>query len=240
MKLAADVDSLVDCATTLWLGIADTAGAMDSLTKAPISAGHHNAVGARLFTTKLCQVHLSRANERRTCPIDGCAKELKDAAAALAHSAYHIVHSPHEVPHTEMCPLCYGPASECPPFVIKLSSNSIQPRVLCTKYAPSAKSDAPENGVKYSAASLSMSSAFSPSTNRPIVCPACNPDLAEKKHQPPSFNTNKKNKKKIRPAVWSYNMKAHWRRLHHTTAMPQGLEHDLKLSTDEMTALKIA
>jgi len=29
VKLAADVDALVDCATTLWLGIADTAGAMD-------------------------------------------------------------------------------------------------------------------------------------------------------------------------------------------------------------------
>lgn len=193
-----------------------------------------------LATTERRQVQLSRAKECLTCPIGGCSKELKDATAALTHSAYHILYSSLKVPHTEMCPLCYGPASECPPFLVKNSTSSLQPRVICARYAPSAKADAPENGVKFSAASLSKSSKHSPSTNRPIVCPACNPDLAEARHQPPSYKTSRKNKKKIRPAVWSYNMKAHWRRLHHTVAMPQGLEDDLKLSTHEMTALKTA
>ena len=63
------------------------------------------------FATELRQVQLSRAKECLVCPIGGCSKELKDATAALTHSAYHILYSPLKVPHIEMCPLCYGPAS---------------------------------------------------------------------------------------------------------------------------------
>jgi hypothetical protein len=225
-KLAADIVGLTDCAATLWLRIAEEPAAIASLSKAPLGAAHHDASGARLFATELRQVHLSQANELRICPIDGCSKVIKDTAAALKHSAAHILHSPHKIPYIEMCPLCFGPTSECLAFLVM---NSIpQPRIICSMYAPSAKPDAPESGVKFTAASLAKSSSLSPSTNRPIVCSACNPNLAATAHQLPSYVANKKNKARIRPAVWSYNMKAHWRRLHESTTMPPGLENDLK------------
>ena len=118
---------------------------------------------------------------------------------------------PQKIPRTEMCPLCFGPASECPPFLVM--NSSLQPRIVCSTYAPTANADAPERGVKFAAASLAKHSSYAPSTNRPIVCSACNPNLAATAHQLPSYVANKKNKARIRPAVWSYNMKAHWRRL---------------------------
>ena len=86
--------------------------------------------------------------------------------------------------------------------------------------------------------SLKKSTKTAPSTNHLSVCPACNPDLAEDEHQIISTATTTKRKKAIRPAVWSYNMKAHWLRLHNSTDMPVGLDDALKLDKLEKNTLK--
>jgi hypothetical protein len=201
VKLAADVTAIEDCAASLWLRIADVPGGVASLKTAPASVAHRDASGARLFTTELREVLVSRANASLPCPVVGCVKEIKDVAAALAHSAYHALHTPEKVQHPEMCPLCFGPASGCPPFLVK--GSSLQPRIVCSAYAPSASRNDPTYGAKFSAASLKKSTRPAPSTNHPIVCPACNPDLAEGEHQIISVAATKRNKKSIRPAVWS-------------------------------------
>ena len=68
IKLAADIPALDDCAASLWLRIADEPGAVNSLTTAPVSVAHHDASGARIFTTELRKVLVSPANACRPCP----------------------------------------------------------------------------------------------------------------------------------------------------------------------------
>jgi len=106
-----------------------------------------------------------------------------------------------------MCPLCFGPASDCTPYLVK--TGSLQPRIQCKTYASSAtKHNIEDVGVKFQMKTLEKSSSAAPSTNRPIVCPLCEPNLAEDNHLS-SSRGSKKNKAKVRPAVWSYNMRAH-------------------------------
>jgi hypothetical protein len=225
IMLAADIDALYDCAKLMWLRIADEPGSIDDLAKVTVAAAHHDSTGRRLFTTELRAVHTSRAGGRRSCPI--CSKELTDEKAALAHSAYHIVHTPNSMPHKETCPLCFGPSKDCPPFLIKTSS--LQPRIACSTYAPASSKTNPDQGVKFQAKSLETSSESNPSTNHPIVCPACHPEL---------YATSKKHKATTRPAVWSYNMLAHWQRLHASSAMPLDLTTAIELSPTERSNLK--
>ena len=113
-----------------------------------------------------------------------------------------------------------------------------QARIACSAYAPSANFNNPESGVKFSTASLAKSTKKAPSTNRPIVCPACHPNLADDAHKLASMTATRKRKSNIRPAIWSYNMKAHWHHLHASTAMSAGLEEALKVTCDEKDALK--
>jgi hypothetical protein len=155
-----------------------------------------------------------------------CSKALLNAEAALSHAAYHMIVLPNSLPHSEMCPLCYGPASDCPPFVLSTDS-SLQPRILCATYAPGATAANLERAVKFQDASLMKSTVKNPSTNRPIVCPSCHPQLEEPAHTAtPTITLKRKNKK--RPAVWSYNMRAHWLRLHSSSAMPLGLSRAIE------------
>jgi hypothetical protein len=88
---------------------------------------------------------------------------------------------------------------------------------------------------------MSNSSAGLPSTNFPIVCPVCEPTLADAAHKLPSQITNKKSTKKLsimRPAVMNYNFRAHWKKLHATTDMPVGLSDVLKLAPNERALLR--
>jgi hypothetical protein len=235
VKLAADIDTLDSCATMLWLRIADHIASVEALVKAPLAAAHRDAENNILFVTEAGQVRAAPAGARRACPI--CAKQLMSAGYALLHASYHSVHTPRSLPHAEMCPLCFGPAANCPPFLLK--TNTLQPRVICSAYAPSASAEDPERGVKFQAKTLSKSLQTNPSTNRPIVCPACHPNLAEDKHKSPSSapsNNSRKNTK--RPAVWSYNMRAHWARLHASSNLPEGLMTDIKLAKEEPKLLK--
>ena len=78
--------------------------------------------------TKQREVLLSRASEQRVCPIAGCSKKIYNATAALQHSGYHALHTPLKMQHSETCPLCLGPASQCPPFLVKHANSIPQAR----------------------------------------------------------------------------------------------------------------
>ena len=136
----------------------------------------------------------------------------------------------------DKCPLCFGPASACAPFLVK--NMTLQPRIACKAYAPEASQANLERAVKFSGKSLASSSKTSPSTNRPIVCPACHPELAEDAHKPENSGAPKKRKGMVRPAVWSYNMRAHWQRLHSTTPMFRGIAAAIELAPNERDRLK--
>ena len=78
-----------------------------------------------------------------------------------------------------------------------------------------------------------------PSTNVPIVCPLCEPDLADPAHKPPGAPavSPTKRKKTARPAVMKYNMLVNWAELHQSTAIPAGLEAALALAPQERALL---
>jgi hypothetical protein len=233
VKLAAGMETLASCATVMWLRIADETAAVEALSKAPLAAAHRDSAKNILFATEAGQVVAARAGARRVCPL--CAKELATAQIALLHASLHITSSPSTLPYSEICPLCFGPSAKCPPFLVK--SSTLQPRVVCSTYAPSASPEHPDRGVKFQAATLLKSNKTNPSTNRPIVCPGCHPDLADDDHKPPSAPSKSKKPSK-RPAVWSYNMRAHWERVHPSSEMPEGLATAIKLGKDERAWLK--
>ena len=139
----------------------------------------------------------------------------------MTHAAYHILFTPQKV-ESEMCPLCFGPSADCPPYIL----NTGQPRILCTTYASTATVNRVHEGVTFSFRSMAKVSENAPSTNRPIICPECRP-------QPISGRFGK-----ARIAVWSYNMKAHWKRLHRTSTMPPSLENIIKLGEGEKAQIK--
>jgi hypothetical protein len=97
------------------------------LGRTPERLGTHQVARVRcgdaenhiLFVTEASQVRAAPAGARRACPI--CAKQLTGAGHALLHASYHIVYTP----SSEMCPLCFGLVSNCPPFLIK--TNTLQP-----------------------------------------------------------------------------------------------------------------
>lgn len=151
-----------------------------------------------------------------------CTYAIDGPKDALLHSAVHAI-ATEDIEEPEYCPLCFGPAKECPIYLSKATSknNPQQPLVFCGTYAES-----PEEGVKFSAKSLQKSTLNAPSTNHPVVCPACNPELRDKK----------------RTAVWSYNMHAHWARVHHAEDMRSEqwseLREDIKITTEEKDRLR--
>jgi hypothetical protein len=121
--------------------------------------------------------------------------------------------------------------------LVKYSDNP-QPRIACSSFAPSATPLNPDSGVKFQYAAMKKSTETNPSTNRPITCPACHPNLAEPGHMTPLTPASSKRKSKSRPAVWSYNMAAHWGRLHKSTGMPEGLARDIAFAENEKKWLR--
>jgi hypothetical protein len=230
VKLAADVPSLTDCTSLLWARNVDDTDSIATLAKLPDAAVHRGTNNVPLFSISASLVAAAPAGAQRSCPI--CSKNLANVDAALSHAAYHAIVLPNTLTHAEMCPLCYGPAADCPPFVFKTGS-SLQPRILCATYAPGVTVSNLESAVKFQAASLAKSTAKNPSTNRPIVCPLCHPTLAEPAHTATQIKATKRKDTK-RPAVWSYNMRAHWLRLHDSSAMPLGLARAIELDVSEV------
>ena len=236
LQLSADIATLEETAKTLWYRIIDEEGAVQGLSKATPAARHLTDESKHLFVMDKGEVAAAEASNERSCPICGVA--LKSKEHALKHSAMHHLKEPTKLPHAEMCPLCFGPASACPLYIVKTST--LQPRIVCKVYAPTASTTDPERGVKYAMKKMKSFSKTSPSTNHPIVCPACHPELAEPAHLPVAAESpgkKKKKKKKARAAVWSYNMRAHWGRLHATSAMPAGLAAAIALDPRERDAL---
>jgi hypothetical protein len=237
INLAADVDTLADVATVLWLRTAGESASAEALAKAPHAVAHRDASTHILFAIEGSVVDAAPAGSRRSCPL--CSKTLPTPGVALSHASYHIIHTSEAMRHSEACPLCFGPAANCTPFLLKTST--LQPRIACQTFAPSASAEHADRGVKFQAQSLSKSTTSNPSTNRPIVCPACHPDLAEAHHLSPAVQATKRKlarKSTTRPAVWSYNMRAHWSRVHNSSTMPAGLAADIRLAIDESKLLK--
>jgi hypothetical protein len=234
VKLTAGVATLNDCLSLVWTRIVDDTGVIASLSKLPDAAAHRGLDNAPLFCVSPSHVAANPAGALRTCSI--CSKNLASPEAALSHAAYHAIAQPGTLPHSEMCPLCNGPASGCPPYVYK--NATAQPRVLCSTWAPGATAANLDRAVKFQSASLAKSTKSNPSTNRPIVCPLCHPDLAEQAHTSTPAASSGKRKDKVRPAVWSYNMRAHWLRLHSSSAMPLGLSRAIELAVGEASLIK--
>lgn len=91
--------------------------------------------------------------------------------------------------------------------------------------------------ITFSMAAMMKSTKSSPSTNFPIVCPTCTPELALVQHLPLGHDVNlisKKKKTMDRPAVWKYNMLAHYASVHGgIDHIPDGLALDLTVSDNE-------
>ena len=85
-------------------------------------------------------------------------------------------------------------------------------------------------------APMSKSSKGSQSSNIPIVCPLCHPDLALPVHSDVQTISNKKKAAK-RPAVWKYNMEFHFATKHHGSIMAQALVNALKPVDNEESRL---
>lgn len=106
------------------------------------------------------------------------------------------------------------------------------------RYTPSA--DPIDLGfcLSYSMIPMSKSSTTSPSSNHPIVCPLCHPDLALPAHfhEPPV--SSKKKKVSKRPAVWKYNMEFHFRDKHRGSEVSAGLLKALAEVPHEVDRLK--
>ena len=74
-------------------------------------------------------------------------------------------------------------------------------------------------------------SAKAPTTNRPVVCPKCEPDLT-------ATNAGK-NKRRKRPAVMTYNVPSHWATAHTGSQMPADVEAQIALAPHEKEMLKL-
>ena len=74
-------------------------------------------------------------------------------------------------------------------------------------------------------------SAKAPTTNRPVVCPKCEPDLT-------ATNAGK-NKRRKRPAVMTYNAPSHWATAHTGSQMPADVEAQIALAPHEKEMLKL-
>jgi hypothetical protein len=233
--LEGDIEALTDVLSSLWLGVADKTAAIGALSKFPKVAAHRGSSNEVLFVTGGEKVQAAPAGAARKCQL--CTVEINSPSAALLHFSFHAVATPSLLLQEESCPLCFGAAADCPPLLVRYSDHP-QPRIACSSFAPSATPLNPDSGVKFQYAAMKKSTETNPSTNRPITCPTCHPNLAEPGHMTPLTPASSKKKSKIRPAVWSYNMAAHWGRLRKSTGMPEGLARDIAFAENEKKWLR--
>ena len=225
-KLSTEVKTLQEVADALWLRVDANDEVVLTMTKAPAAMRHSTQERKELF------VVAKVVDTSRKCSM--CSKILTDTRDALKHNAAHRVVDYKKL-RPETCALCLGPAENCPVFVV--GSNQ-QPRVVCRVFAPTASADAPDDGVKFKAKSLAKSTDGAPSTNRPVVCPLCHPELADPAHLPSGATQKKKRKAKYRPAIWSYNAVEHHKRLHKSSVMPPAFFNACNPSDEELAKLK--
>ena len=217
VHLSVDVDAVHDVSVLKWLDITKPPGTLPALLKkAPTTCLHHGSLGAVLFPVGAAESPVTQELINHKCAIANCGVVLGDAHAAIGHSSYHMLHTPTLVPNSESCPLCLGPADMCPAYLIKTGSSYLQPRLLCQIFSPGSTPGDPTTGVKLTAAAMSKSTQNTPSTNAPIICPACEPISANPEHLNQSTSMSKGKVKKNCVAVMKYNMRVHWNILHST------------------------
>jgi len=86
----------------LWLRVVDEPGGLESLPKIVAGNLHKDASGKSLFVIGVKEVNESPANAHRKCPI--CSIRINNPAKALAHSAYHYLETPTQLPPTRCAP----------------------------------------------------------------------------------------------------------------------------------------
>ena len=225
----------------IWLRVTASSDVFEHIQTVPVAAMHTDSAGDPLFVLGGYEVRQGVREQRssgRVCGIGGCESKFRGPPSEkICHASYHAICTPQAMVHAEMCPLCYGPASECPVFLVKVAKTP-QPFVICKATEPSANRSNPESGVKLQMGRISKSSLESPSSNHPIVCPECHPQLAIETHKADGAPKTQAKKPKNRPAVWKYNMLIHWAREHKNTPMPRGLEASLLLEEGERSLLQ--
>ena len=229
------IQILSNIAQSLWLRIVESS-LNTQLVAAPASIRHRHGSNA-LFTVGAAEA--KSANLERTCFVQGCNFKIPDSNLALNHVSYHRIFTPEVIKFEECCPLCLGDSRDCGVFLEKTGASAPQPRIFCIGMNPGASLAQPDSCVKFSAKPMSTSTMNMPSSNAPIVCPVCHPELANPTHQLPGTPISTKRKKKLRPAVMKYNMKCHWRNNHPSVSMPLGLASDLTIGEDERNWLRL-
>lgn len=137
------------------------------------------------------------------------ALDLSQNQCILEHAAAHVLHDPTVEKTMEPCGLCLRPVPLCQIFLKKGKSTNWTLKI--DKYMGCSIKPSFSYGV------ASDSSASSPCSNVPIVCPLC-----------PAKDT---------PAVWKYNMKDHIQNVHKTVTL-SNYEHLWKLSNFEIMEMK--
>ena len=233
-----DIDTLREVDEAMWMRITAAPGALPALLKkCGPEVCHKSNAGLRLFLLAADADAEMLPQTEHTCSLPTCGLRLIDANHAVNHAAYHRLFTPELLTSAETCALCLGPSSACPPFLFK--TTTLQPRLFCVVFSPGANMGDASSAVKFTGAGMKNSTTNMPSTNMPIVCPLCEPALAEKVHMSPQ-STGERSLKKLpamRPAVMKYNMKAHWAAKHGSTVMPAGLSKSLELAPNEKALL---
>jgi hypothetical protein len=240
VMLHVEIDVMTNAAAAMWLDVTAPPGTLPSLlVKCSPNYRHRDSNGHALFQVGIeAEPGLATVlpSTQHICAIPGCNTALVDANHAVNHSAYHMLHTPQGLANKESCAICLGPASGCPAFLLKTTTP--QPRIVCSTFSPGGIVSDPSTGVSFTTAGMSKSTLSMPSTNIPIVCPVCNPGLAEADHKLPGGGAaSTKRLPKIRPAVMKYNFRSHWEQEHPTLAMPAALQVALELSPNEKALL---
>lgn len=218
----------------LWLRIVDS-HLNSQLPSGSVALQHRNGSDV-LFTVGTAEANAAELVPK--CRVPNCEFKIPNANSAVNHNAYHILFTPDSLEFGETCPVCLGDSALCPAFLVKTGSSTLQPRVFCIGMNPSTRVDQPDTYLKFTAKGMGTSSRNMPSSNIPIVCPACDPELAKDTHKLPGSVTSTKRKPAWRKAVWKFNFMVHWRKLHSSTEMPKPLVDDLKLGMEERAWLK--
>ncbi|KAJ7883141.1 hypothetical protein B0H14DRAFT_2564942 [Mycena olivaceomarginata] len=132
--------------------------------------------------------------------------DVKHAPRVIEHSAAHLLHDPSIHRNAELCGLCLCPAPMCTFYLRKTAGGGYQvdwDKSTCLYKIP----------FQYAVASVST--AGSPCSNVPVICPSCGP-------------------KKL--AVWKYNLGDHFRN-HHGLHNPAVWPVNLQLTDVETNGL---
>ena len=240
---SVESSAMSSLATHIWLRVTADSAVFGHIQTVPVASLHTDSAGDPLFVLNSYEVRQGVREHRssgRVCGIGGCESKFRGPPSEkICHAAYHAIFTPQALAHSEMCPLCYGPASECPVFLVKVAK-APQPFVICKATEPSANTANPESGVKLQMGRICKSSLESPASNFPIVRPECHPALALaiEAHKADGAPKSLTRKPKHMPAVWKYNMRFHWAREHKHTPIPPGLATALSLEEGERSRLQ--